>query len=428
MSRLKVLGIILASTCTVLGKLPSEQSFIDSVCTSLGPFKPEVSGYLKHESFFDSRQVVAYGDGEDLLWPENKLPDPCCTDINAQSQFNMVTIETRLDLRWCGPLIGKSKSSFVIEGDFFGPSDPLSLLSIVNIIQLRLAFVQLEWDHTKIVAGHTYHPLTIPDCYPDTVSNNSGSPFNPDSRCTQIRFTYTQAPCSVMLVAAMQLNYQSTGPIGSSTTYEQNSLVPNVHAQVSFRAEPYLCGCAADYKLLKPQLSTDTNYKTTTTIGSWATSAYFTYQSETVSCNTMLLYGQNMTDLTMLGGYAVHMIEPITDLVNYTTLDIISWWAEFIYTKKSWEPGIFVGICKNLGAPKSIHPELPDTIYSLGPDIDIIMRISPRIRWSCTETFVVGVEAEYTSAAYGTTQKNGTVTDTDPVGNIRFLAALYYNF
>src|SRR5580704_15549039 len=103
MSTYKIIGCIVLSTSLSLIAEQYRPTLFEYICSS--PLAPQVSGYIKHETFFDSRQVVAYGDGESLLWPENKLPDACCTDINAQSQFNMVPIETVVSCRWCGPLV-----------------------------------------------------------------------------------------------------------------------------------------------------------------------------------------------------------------------------------------------------------------------------------------------------------------------------------
>lgn len=428
MSKQNIVGYIVACASIALYGEQNRPSLFEQVCKNSAPFIPTVSGYIKHESFFDSRQVVAFGDDDSLLWPKNKVFDSCCTDINAQSQFNMVPIETVVSCKWCGPTIGNAKTSALVEGDFFGPTDPLSLISIVNIIQLRHAFMQFDWDHMKVLAGHCYHPLITLDCYPNTVSNNTGSPFDPYSRCSQIRLTYHKHTLHIMAAAMMQLNYPSEGPIGLSTTYERDAIIPNVHAQAWFQSEHCTVGAGIDYKLLKPRLKTDTGYKTSTMIGSSAAMLYCSLKSKTYTINSKILYGQNLTDMSMIGGYAVHSIDSTTHQAHYTTLNVVSWWSDIAKTLHNFEPGIFLGLCKNLGAQQSIHPDQPFTIYALGANIDTVMRISPRLRWSCTESLIFGCEAEYTSASYGTIQRDGTVAQTDRVGNVRLLAALYYNF
>lgn len=428
MSRYKILGCIVLCSSLFIYTEENRPSLFQSVCTTLSPITPEVSGYIKHESFFDSRQIVSFGDGEALLWPENKLPDACCTDINAQSQFNMVPIETVVGCKWCGPQIGSAKSRLILEGDFFGPTDPLSLISIVNIIQLHHAFVEFEWQKIKLLAGQCWHPLITLDCYPNTISNNNGSPFDPFSRCSQLRLTYHTGRFSFLVAAMMQLSYPSTGPIGLSTTYERDAIIPNVHAQAFLQSDRYIVGAAIDYKLLKPRLQTNMGYKTENTIGSSAAMLYCMLKAGKYSVSSKILYGQNMTDFSMLGGYAVHTQNPITGVAHYTTLNVVSWWADISRAHNGFEPGIFLGMCKNLGSQKSIMPNMPSTIYAFGQNIDTVMRISPRIRWSLSKSLIFGFETEYTSAAYGTIETDGTVSTTNTVGNLRLLAALYYNF
>jgi hypothetical protein len=430
MSTYKLLGITLLCVLPIHPAQQKERHIIplQYVCNFVAPLKPKIAGYIKHESFFDSRQVDAFADGEYLLWPLDKKPDACGNDINAQSQFDMIPIETQLRVELCGPKIGTAQSTMVIEGDFFGPTDPLSLLTIVNIVQMRLGFFTLDWEHTSLLVGQYWHPLIVPSCYPGTISNNSGSPFEPYEKCPQLRVTHHSRHVSYIAAALMQLDSPSFGPIGLSTTYERNAIVPNIHIQAYAHAADHLFGLALDYKLLRPQLATDTNFKERAVIGSVATAVYMGLKFGQWTINSKALYGQNMTDFTMLGGYAVHTIEPITHKHTYTNLGILSWWADLFCTKERYEPGLFMGITKNVGALATIHPELPDTIFALGPNIDRVMRISPRMRYFFTDAFTIGLEAEYTSAAYGTIERNGTVACTHTVGNMRLLLALYYNF
>jgi hypothetical protein len=83
-----------------------------------GSIPIRVSGYVRHESFWDSRQVVGYRDDQYLLYPEKKLLDANCQDINAHGQFDMVAIQTRLHIDADGPKIGSTQSSAVIEADY----------------------------------------------------------------------------------------------------------------------------------------------------------------------------------------------------------------------------------------------------------------------------------------------------------------------
>ena len=136
----------------------------------------------------------------------------------------------------------------------------------------------------------------------------------------------------------------------------------------------------------------------------------------------------------IIGGFAVHTVNPITDERTYVPLRTFCAATELIWKDVygMFEPAIFIGYAHNLGASTTIIPNFgPDDesgIFSLGPNISTVFRVSPRIRCYFNKSFIIGAELEYTRAAYGTITDRGTVTNTMPVGNTRFLFATYYYF
>ncbi len=142
------------------------------------------------------------------------------------------------------------------------------------------------------------------------------------------------------------------------------------------------------------------------------------------------MYAQDAAVFEMIGGYGVHTRDPLNDERTYAPLQTVAVSSEFIW-EGNWEPGLFIGYVKNIGARKTIIPNFgPDNesgVFSLGPDIDRVYRVSPRIRYYHTN-FTIGMELEYTNAAYGTITTEGTVINAVPVGNTRFLFATYYVF
>ena len=139
------------------------------------------------------------------------------------------------------------------------------------------------------------------------------------------------------------------------------------------------------------------------------------------------LYGQNMYDYTMLGGYALLDTEPdtIKGFETYENITTISAWTEVMTTGKKMQGGLFLGYSKNLGANDLVRfATIP---YSRGSNITYLYRISPRFIYNAGK-FRIAPEIEYTVAAYGTTESDGKVTDAEPVGNFRFLIGVYYFF
>jgi hypothetical protein len=146
-----------------------------------------------------------------------------------------------------------------------------------------------------------------------------------------------------------------------------------------------------------------------------------------------MIYGQNATDYYLLGGYAVKSVDPATDVRTYATLKNISFWSEFIL-KKTIEPAVFVGVTQNLGAHQPIIQSITDpdgtvesTVYARNPNIDYVLRVSPRVRWY-TGPVVIAGEFEFTRASYGTIACNGNVINGSAVNNCRLMLAAYYTF
>ncbi len=58
---------------------------------------------------------------------------------------------------------------------------------------------------------------------------------------------------------------------------------------------------------------------------------YAGFENEIWHIASRLIYGQNGSDFNLVGGYAVHDIDPVTDTRTYTTIDVVScWFAYFL--------------------------------------------------------------------------------------------------
>lgn len=384
-------------------------------------------GYIKHESFWDTRQVVGAREDQILLYPKQQDLDAECSDINAQGQFTSVAIQTRMRLEIDGPEIGHATSKGVIEYDFFGRAD------IANILRMRLAHIILDWDKAQILAGQAYHPLYVIGVDPRTISFSTGIPLDTFSRNPQFRVTYLPSDhVHLLFCASTQLDFPTDGPIGSSSTYLRDSVVP----MLDFRIDTYLgdhrIGAGVDFMRIQPRLKTNKNLKTRERLNNAIAILYADLKWDAVDTRTKLIYAQNATDHNMNGGYAVSCVDSTTDRREYTTLNQFAVWNDTQITKsKSIIPGWFIGIAKNLGARKPIIQSIDNdgvtetTIYGNGNDVDYVFRFSPRIQWKI-KNFTFAVEVEYTRAAYGTIDTDGDVINTTPVGNTRILASLFY--
>jgi len=138
----------------------------------------------------------------------------------------------------------------------------------------------------------------------------------------------------------------------------------------------------------------------------------------------MGIYGENASDMMMLGGYAVERItDPVTQLKEWTTLNTAGFWIDLSTNGKRAVAGLFAGYSKNLGSRETIR----GMAYSRGNDIDHLFRVSPRL--TVTEgKLSIAAEVESTLAAYGTMEDDGRVSDTHNVTNMRLLLSLIYRF
>jgi hypothetical protein len=375
------------------------------------------SGFVKTDLIFDSRQTVNLREGHFLLYPANESKDKMGEDINAKSNFNILSIQSRLVGKIKGPDAFGAKTSGVIEAEFFGTTD-----GDINGFRLRHAYVSLKWENTSLLVGQTWHPMFIADVFPQVVSFNTGAPFQPFSRNPQVRLTQSFGNLNLIAALTTQRDFTSNGPSGFSSSYLRNSIVPDLHLQVQYKDEKMVLGSGVDFKSLTPRLETTKNYKTDNKISSYACLGYAKF---IVSPFTLMLegvYGKNLADLMMLGGYAVKSVDQTTGAEEYTNLKTYSIWSDISYGKEI-QVGVFLGYSKNLGADDTVV----GSYYTRVNNIDNILRVSPRILFNSGPSRIA-MEMEYTSAAYGTTSANGEVTNTNNVNNLRLLLAIYYFF
>ena len=377
----------------------------------------KVSGFIKSDFFFDSRQVATFREGHFLLYPLNESLDANDEDLNAHSSLNALSIQSRVTAKFTGPEVLGAKSGGMLEGEFFGTAD-----ADVNGFRLRHAFVTLNWEKSGLLFGQTWHPMFVAEVFPQVVSFNTGSPFQPFSRNPQIRFTQSFDNLKLIAVLLTQRDFTSNGPAGFSSTYLRNTVVPSAHLQLQYKTESLITGAGFDYKTLTPRISTTKNLKTDEKVSSFAGLAYLKYSASDFNFAVEGVYGQNLTDLLMLGGYAISKIDTTTGYEEYTTLNAFSVWSD-IYYGKDIQSGLFVGFTKNLGADDKIL----GSYFTRVSNIDAIFRISPRIVFNFSKVRFA-LEVDYTSAAYGKADEYGIIQDAKSISNVRGLLAVYYFF
>lgn len=403
-------------------------SSIDSV--KVEKVKVEFSGFFRFDYWYDSRQTVDVVDGLFLLYPKKQDFDNNGADISAAGSINSLAMGTRVRSNMKMPDIFKAKSNVFVEIDFTGIS------SIVNV-RLRHAYTKFEWEKSTLLVGLTWHPLFVTNVFPNVVSLNTGAPFQSFNRSPQVTYQYKLSKALTLALSAInQSDSRSMGPIPSpneaSSSYLRNGLVPNLNTHLQYSKGNLTFGAALDFKSLKPRLYTTSlitaneRYVTKERINSFSEMVYFKYQSEKLVIRAKGLYGQNLTEHLLLGGYAVSSLDSLTGKENYTPTNHLFTFGNITYGSK-YQASIFVGYARNLGANKNFVSS--SLVYGRGLDIAYLYRIAPSIAY-INSKFQISAEVEFTTAAYGqidVTDK-GKVKNGNRVSNSRLLVVLQYSF
>jgi hypothetical protein len=401
------------------------------------------SGFLKNDFFYDSRDNITIREGHFLLFPKEKSLDFDNKDINAKSSFNFLSIQSRLTGKITAPDAFGAKTSSVLEADFFGNEN--AGFVDANGFRLRHAYVKLNWAKTELLAGQYWHPFFIPGCFSGVISFNTGAPMQPFSRNPQIRLTRKLGDLNISGVLSAQRDF--TSPQGSASLRYSN--VPDISAIFTYEKKneekktEILSGFAIDYKSLQPFLTTTKGSNTFVTdekVTGLSATAFFKLKTQDFTFKLQGIYGQNLFDLTMLGGYVINAITDTNkNKVSYSTLNNFAGWAEVHTNGKNIQFGLWAGITQNLGSIDSIiaysNKVGGSDVTTRGANIKSIIRIAPRL------VFIQGklnfaTELEFTSAAYATKEANGSlnrdkygvITKTENISNVRLLFSLIYNF
>jgi hypothetical protein len=383
--------------------------------------KIDFSGFVRNDFIFDSRKNVCACDHLLEFFPYEPVYDDNGEDINAQPNAHFLNTFSRFGTRFSGLELGKATVTGYVEIDFTGYSP-------TNGIRLRHAYTSFAWPKTTLLFGRAWHPTFIEKVYPSVLNENTGLPFQVFNRSPQLRITHHLSKNVDFIAGAVyQFNYTNDGPDGKTYTYQRNAVIPNLHAQLQYFNENWVAGAAIDWKSIQPRTSTtgtSGTYKTTEKLNTIAVLAYLKYTRQKFEMKAKTMYGQNVSESLLPGGYAVASVNVGTGAETYTPLNHIYNWINFTYGEE-WKVGLFAGYLKNLGASET--PVGP--IYGMATDIGMIYKISPQLIYTC-KNFMFGYELSWTTASYGEIDLNdyGKVKNTENVTNFRNMLSVAYNF
>jgi hypothetical protein len=390
------------------------------------------SGFVKNDFFVDSRQTICAREGHFLLWPAPQKLDANGQDINSKSTYNILAIQSRLSGKISGPDAFGAKTSGLLEGDFFAQAN-----DNINLFRMRHAYVKLNWIHFEALAGYTWNPLFVTDCFPGTVSFNTGAPMQSFARNPQLRLSYSTGNLKILAAALSQVDYTTRGVDGPNCKYIRNSTTPDMHLQIHYGAKEaetgkgYIVGGGLAYKSIVPrlesQISEDEIYQVHELVHGITAMAFTKVTTGALTLKAQVRYGENISDVLAVSGFGVKDVtDPVTGEQSYTPLKSMAYWGE-IHTNGNPQVGIFGGVLFNSGTKEAMS-DPSNAVYGLATDIHSMYRISPRIIYNSGKVRLA-LELEYTQAAYGENYNEFYVPDIAvSVGNLRGLLAVYYFF
>jgi len=451
--RRNFLHLATLALCLSAGTVAFGQNVASDAPPAAPAFGIKFGGYVKADYFYDSRQTLTLREGDVLGLPAAYAADKSATpvDKNAVPQVGFTAIQTRLHGDITGPDFFKFKTSGVIEGEFLGPDNTVTEGSF----RLRHAYVTLTGASTEMVLGQTWHPFYSPDCAPGTYNFSTGWPFSTFARNPQFKIS-TVGATRVFASVIAERDFADSGPAATSPyantnlqpALQKNSGLPIFAAGFTHSSGAISVGLSATLKTIRPTIVDFHGDATTTNVSSTAFCGYFKYKGPNVTFKIGSIYGSNLSELLMAGGYAVSdtltAVGGVKDNLGkaYTPISSLSSWAELSGTKGNFEWGLFAGYLTTIGSADPITaigknadgtPAGAIFGFSFMNDIMNAYRISPRIGWKSGKTRL-GVELDYTSATrgeYNLTANNTGMTElasNATQSNFRVMFSAQYSF
>lgn len=373
-------------------------------------------GFVNPHYYADSRSVVGGREDMMLFYPKPILLDSLGNDLNDGWQANMLAITARLGLRITGPDMLGAKTSAYIEGDFTGSTN-----ATINNLRLRHAYLTLDWERHRLVAGQFWHPMVVHEIMPMTNPLNMGAPFHPYSRQPQVRYEFRSNKWEAVAVALWQLDNMSQGLLdgqpASSTLFARHSLVPELNAQLRYRSRRWLLGVACNVKTIQPRVPDPQGelYSSPTV------SLFGSYSGNHINIKVQTLLHNTLYEIASMGGYSLYH-NTRTDLWFTIDQTFNTLWMDIERSHGHWRPGLFAGVGADMTPSYDLHEPENLTVYQFGRAFEFgaLWRIQPRLTYKTLKGLDFTAEAEYTRVRY--------YDDLAAVGNLRLSLSMTYAF
>lgn len=394
------------------------------------PVSVTLRGFVRTDALVDSRQSVHLRESAIYLYPKPVERDREGRDLNDAPMATMLVLHTRLALDLAGPTAFGARTSGMVEGEFFGVSD-----GDANGFRVRHATVMLDWGGTTLMAGQYWHPL-----FPTAVipTFNLASPFLFYSRNPQVRLSQRTGEWTFAATAWFESDFKSLGPDTPtasmpdpepvrSTQFIKNAALPGFNVQAQWKNDGLVVGLGGDVKRLVPRLSLQGS-AVSAGVTSGAGMMFAQVQSGWWTLKVHGIYGTNLADGTMLGGYGARR----SDTTTYAPIATAAGWTELVWGRDI-KLALFLGYTRNLGSGEDLAVFTNDPrrtgrrLYAMGPTIQSVLRVAPSVSVSSGPLRAVA-ECDITRADYGIPDARLRFSSTEAATNVRLVLALLYSF
>lgn len=387
-------------------------------------------GQVRADLFYNSRSNSETVDGLFYMYPRDHAYDDFGNDLNAKPDGSLYTMYSRLGVNIAGPTLanGKIATSGCIEIDFRGGG------TNYYMIRLRQAYFNLSWNRSQLLVGQTWHPF-YGDVAPEILNLNMGAPYQPFSRAPQIRYRFTDRDFRFTAALLWQSQYLSVGPSDNKTgttstsksqNFIKNSCVPEITVGIDYKSDKCIAGVGADITSIVPRTQAEYNGRTakvTERITSLSAEAHLKYKSGKWLVAGKTVLGNNFTQASGVGGYAITGIDEATGEQHYAPVKVSSTWLNVAYGNKL-RPALFFGYLKNLGAGKPVVDVMGTGV---GDGLGQLVTATAELTYNIPH-WKFGIEYMLCNAWYGSIGNEGKVFDSHSVMNHRVVMTAIFQF
>ena len=433
-------------------------------------------GFIRNYFVYDSRESKSgTGDLFYYLPLDVSMNEAGTQDMNATGSFRFLALTSRLGVDVSGYNLGNVHFGAKIEGDFYSGLSSIDAPKVNGLTgntkvsgtataRLRQAYATITWkdlplnDENKasvaLKIGQAWHPMGAD--IPHVFSLEAGAPFGPFSRTPQVTMDASLGKHWIVSASAIwQMQYQSSGPSGSSAEYIKYACTPEMYAGITFKSKGFLARAGIDLLSIKPRnygivkvtipdpVSSEPNVtkqiNSKVKVSDRKTSLlgylYAQYSYKNFSIKAKTTYGGGGEHMNLMSGYA-KVGENEDGSWNYASLRNSSSWLSMSVGKK-WQGVLFLGYVKNFGlAQAASAPLAKSDVYFCGngfSNINQLYRINPQVLYNIGK-LNIGLEYQWTSVQYGKYADGklnafGLATEgLHWVGNHRVNLLVKYNF